>query len=154
MDFLGHIYFSNNNIELMYSNLFGDFVKGNNFSKYTVDIQEGITLHRHIDNYIDRHPVVLELARFLYPKLPKVSGIAVDIYFDHLLAKNWRQFHTIELDDFLNEFESYPISLDKFNNPEFATPEAAKLASMFEFVFSSIDVSCAQAQTIVMLGRG
>ena len=121
MDFIGHIYFSNNDIHLMYANLFGDFVKGKNFSMYPIDIQNGITLHRHIDDYIDHHPIVLELTRFLYPLLPKVSGIAVDIYFDHLLAKNWNQFHTIKLDVFLDQFESYPITLHEFNKPEFVT---------------------------------
>lgn len=121
MDFLGHIYFSNNDIKLMYANLFGDFVKGKDFSMYTAKIQKGITLHRHLDNHIDHHPIVLELTRFLYPKLPKVSAIAVDIYFDHLLAKNWRQFHPLKLDDFLNDFESYPISLGEFNNTDFET---------------------------------
>ena len=40
----------------------------------------------------------------MYPKLPKISGIAVDLYFDHLLAKNWNEFHDVELDDFLNTF--------------------------------------------------
>ena len=59
MNFLGHLYFSNNNPELMYANLFGDFVKGKDLSMYSPQVQKGILLHRKIDDYIDNHPVKL-----------------------------------------------------------------------------------------------
>ena len=104
MNYLGHLFFSNNDSELMLSNLFGDFVKGKDLSQFRPKTQEGITLHRAIDNYIDTHPAVVELLHVLYPKLPKVSGIAVDLFFDHLLAKNWGKFHPEDLNTFLTSF--------------------------------------------------
>jgi acyl carrier protein phosphodiesterase len=106
MNYLGHLFFSNNDSELMLSNLFGDFVKGKDLSQFRPKTQEGITLHRAIDNYIDTHPSVVELLHVLYPKLPKVSGIAVDLFFDHLLAKNWEKFHPEKLNTFLTSFYS------------------------------------------------
>ena len=104
MNFLGHLYFSNNDFALMQANLYGDFVKGKDLSNYPEKIQEGIRLHRRIDNFIDHHPDVIELLHKLYEPLPKVAGIAVDLYFDHLLAKNWKEFHTKEYDVFVNDF--------------------------------------------------
>lgn len=104
MNYLGHLYFSNNDFELMYYNLFGDFVKGRDLSRFPDKVQKGLTLHREIDNYIDHHEVVIELLHHLYPELPKISGIAVDLFFDHLLAKNWGDYHTVELNEFLNTF--------------------------------------------------
>ncbi len=104
MNFLGHLYFSNNEISLMQPNLFGDFVKGKDLSRYPDKIQEGIVLHRKIDHYIDHHPAVIELLHKLYTDLPKVSGIAVDLYFDHLLAKHWKEYHTVDYGVFLNQF--------------------------------------------------
>lgn len=104
MNFLGHLYFSNDNTQLMYANLFGDFVKGKDLSKYPNLIQSGILLHREIDSYIDHHPIVIELLHHLYPLLPKVSGIAVDLYFDHLLAKNWESYHQTIYKDFVQRF--------------------------------------------------
>lgn len=104
MNYLGHLFLSNNDTELMLSNLFGDFVKGKDLSQFRKKTQEGIILHRAIDNYVDTHPAVLELLQVLYPKLPKVSGIAVDLFFDHLLAKNWNKFHPENLNTFLNTF--------------------------------------------------
>lgn len=107
MNFLGHLYFSNNDEELMYANLFGDTVKGNQFLLYPPEIQKGILLHRKIDEYIDRHPAVLELKRELYEELPKVSSVAIDLFFDHLLARNWNDYHPSPYTEFLEGFYSY-----------------------------------------------
>ncbi|MES2590067.1 MAG: ACP phosphodiesterase [Bacteroidota bacterium] len=104
MNFLGHLYFSNNDKVLMLNNLFGDFVKGKDLSFYPKEVQKGIHLHREIDNFIDHHPKVLELTHKLFADLPKVSGIAIDLFFDHLLAKHWNTFHQKELNEFLNDF--------------------------------------------------
>ncbi|MDD2984449.1 MAG: acyl carrier protein phosphodiesterase [Crocinitomicaceae bacterium] len=104
MNYLGHLYFSNNDSELMTANLFGDFVKGRDLSAYQPKVQEGILLHRKIDSFIDQSETVLILMRKLYASLPKVSSVAIDLFFDHLLAKNWNQFHPVPLDDFLNQY--------------------------------------------------
>lgn len=104
MNFLGHLYFSKNDRDLMIANLFGDFVRGRNFDHFPPLIQEGIILHRQIDHYIDTHPLVRELKLELMTELPKVGPIAVDLFFDHLLAKNWEQYHIDQYDSFLLEF--------------------------------------------------
>ena len=104
MNYLGHLYFSNNDSELMTANLFGDFVKGSDLSSYDSKTCEGILLHRKIDSYIDTSEVVRILMRKLYQSLPKVSSVAIDLFFDHLLAKNWNQFHPTPLNDFLNQY--------------------------------------------------
>lgn len=119
MNFLGHLYFSDNNLDLMYANLFGDFVKGKNYGHYSKTIQNGIKLHRTIDNYIDNHPAVTKLRRKLYTPLPKISGIAIDLYFDHVLAANWDEFHNQPLDSFLDNFHQKTIRKEDYNNPMF-----------------------------------
>lgn len=88
----------------MHANLFGDFIKGNDLDHLPQKLQEGIRLHRSIDSYIDHHPAVLTLMRELYSILPKVSGIAIDLFFDHLLAKNWENYHPTPLADFIDDF--------------------------------------------------
>lgn len=105
MNYLGHIYFSNNDFELAKANLYGDYVKGSDLSNYSELIQKGIRLHREIDHYIDHHPLITEeLLPILRPDLPKVAPIAVDLIFDHLLAKNWSDFHEQRLNDYLEDF--------------------------------------------------
>ena len=39
MNFLGHLYFSHDDLALMQANLFGDFVKGKDLSRYSLKIQ-------------------------------------------------------------------------------------------------------------------
>lgn len=117
MNYLGHLYFSGNDYDLMLNNLFGDFVKGKDLSTYPIDVQKGILLHRKIDNFIDRHPKVLELSHLLFEDLPKVSAIAIDLFFDHLLAKYWAQYHEKELLLYLENFYSHiQIEQDYYTN--------------------------------------
>lgn len=119
MNFLGHLYFSNNDTQLMYANLNGDFVRGRDLSHFPKKIEQGILLHRMIDDYIDHHPVVLELLHKLYEPLPKVAGIAVDLYFDHILAKEWDQFHSKPLDQFIDEFYETKLENEGHYSPKF-----------------------------------
>lgn len=109
MNFLGHLFFSNNDPQLMHANLFGDFVKGRDLSKYPKQLQKGIRLHREIDHYVDHHPAVLEMIHELYVPLPKIAGIAIDLYFDHVLAKKWDDFHDKSLSDFIQDFYKSPV---------------------------------------------
>jgi acyl carrier protein phosphodiesterase len=101
MNYLGHLYLSGNDVGLMQANLYGDFIKGSNLSHLPEIIQRGIQLHRNIDHFIDNHPIIHELLPVLRTELPKVAGIAVDIFFDHLLAKHWTTFHPQPLDEYL-----------------------------------------------------
>ena len=119
MNYLGHLYFSNNNPELMVANLFGDYVKGPNLERFPDLVQHGIRLHRKIDNFIDTHPDVLALKRNLYEELPKVSGIAVDLFFDHLLARNWSNYHKTPYTEFLEQFYRHQIILTEVYSDEF-----------------------------------
>lgn len=107
MNFLGHLYFSNNDLELMIANLFGDFCKGNSFVNYSETIKKGVLLHRKIDHYIDNHSAVRKARSKLYTSLPKVSGIAIDLYFDHLLAIQWEHYHKKPYQTYLDEFYNY-----------------------------------------------
>lgn len=119
MNFLGHLYFSNNDFDLMIANLFGDSVKGKKYLNYSLEIQRGILLHRKIDFYIDTHPAVKELKLELYHDLPKVAGIAIDLFFDHLLAIHWNKFHDIPLNSFLATFYVFRSSFESEMSPEF-----------------------------------
>ena len=101
----------------MYANLLGDYIKGKDLSSYSEIVQKGITLHRTIDNLVDHHPAVIDLLHILYPQLPKISGIAVDLYFDHLLAKNWNAFHNSNYRNFVNDFYAHqPTCKDEFTH--------------------------------------
>ena len=119
MNFLGHLFFSNNDLDLMIANLYGDSVKGTKYKHYSKVIQHGIELHRKIDSYIDQHPDVKKLRIHLYTELPKIAGVAIDLIFDHLLAKKWEEFHHKKLDVFLDEFYNHKSPLELEMTSEF-----------------------------------
>lgn len=93
----------------MMANLFGDFVKGKDYSHLPETVQNGVLLHRQIDDYIDHHEVVKELRLKLFKELPKIAGIAIDLYMDHCLAKKWDNFHREKLTEYLNTFFDYAL---------------------------------------------
>jgi len=103
----------------MLSNLYGDFVKGKNYLRYPEIVQRGIFLHRSIDHFIDTHKSVTKLRLSLYAELPKVAGVAIDLYFDHLLAKKWTSYHSKNYNDFLNEFYTHKVDFEHELKPEF-----------------------------------
>jgi len=103
----------------MYANLFGDFVKGTRLDHYPKIIQDGIFLHRSIDALIDHHTEVIRVKRLFYNELPKVSGIAMDLFFDHLLALNWSRYSKIPLQQFLDDFYNFEPKYSYHEAPAF-----------------------------------
>ncbi|MCC6370003.1 MAG: DUF479 domain-containing protein [Bacteroidia bacterium] len=100
MNYLAHALLSNNNTELLIGNFIADHLRGNDFGNYSQGIVEGIYLHRRIDTFTDAHPLFKASKRIFYKGFEKHSGILVDIYFDHLLAKNFQNFHHQALPQF------------------------------------------------------
>ncbi len=100
MNFLAHSQLSGDNDDLLFGNFVADAVKGNSYNKYDDDIRKGILLHRKIDSYTDKHPIVLKSTQKVRAHFGKFAGIAVDIYYDHFLAANWPQYDASELSSF------------------------------------------------------
>ncbi|MBK5280261.1 MAG: DUF479 domain-containing protein [Bacteroidia bacterium] len=94
MNFLAHLYLSGDNPSLLIGNFIGDFVKGKNLvEKVGAKIAKGIELHREIDFFTDQHPVVTESKKRLRSTYRHYSGVIVDVFYDHYLAKNWNNYH-------------------------------------------------------------
>jgi len=101
MNFLAHLYLSGDNPKVKIGNFIGDFVKGKNLTeRFDAEVAKGIALHREIDWFTDTHAVVRESKNRLRPKYRHYSGVIVDIFYDHFLAKNWDKYSTLLLPDF------------------------------------------------------
>lgn len=100
MNFLAHAHLSGKNENVLFGNFIADAVKGKDFRAYPKEIQTGIRLHRHIDSYTDSHPVFKTTLDRIRSEFGKYSGVAVDIYYDHFLAKSWRSYHPTDLKSF------------------------------------------------------
>jgi acyl carrier protein phosphodiesterase len=95
MNFLAHLYLSGDDPKIMVGNFIGDFVKGKNQpGRFEAGITFGIGLHRSIDEYTDRHPIVKASKQRLSEKYRHYSGVIVDMFYDHFLSSNWDHFHS------------------------------------------------------------
>ncbi len=111
MNFLAHLYLSGDNPAIQVGNFIGDFVKGKNISeRFEADIVKGIDLHRGIDEFTDHHPVVLESKIRLRPKYRHYSSVLVDMYYDHILARNWNDYHDMLLADYADKMYDTLVS--------------------------------------------
>lgn len=112
MNFLAHAYLSGEDELIKIGNFIADAVKGNSYTRFPEGVQKGIMLHRFIDDYTDNHEVFRSSKKRLQSKYDKFSGVIVDIYYDHFLAKNWDQYSDVPLKDFVSE--AYGILIDHF----------------------------------------
>jgi acyl carrier protein phosphodiesterase len=104
MNYLAHIHLAHITDTSMLGNFFGDFVKGSDLSHLNDEHQLGVRLHRKIDSFTDTH-VHVKALRTLFPKsIRRMSGVVIDIYFDHLLCAHWDRFSEPALEKLLGHF--------------------------------------------------
>lgn len=104
MNYLAHLYLSGNDIELAIGNFIADSVKGYKYNEYPTSWQKGILLHRFIDSYTDSHLIFKSHAKLFFNSHRHYSRVLIDMYYDHILAKNWSNYHEKSLKDFSNHF--------------------------------------------------
>ena len=113
MNYLGHLVLSGNDNEVLFGNFIADAVKGNSYLDFPIKVQEGILLHRLIDNFTDKNSYYLEGKRRFYELYPKMGGVINDIVFDYLL---WQYEIKTNLLNLEKEIIRYYTVLDSFKN--------------------------------------
>lgn len=122
MNFLAHIYLSGDNDLMKIGNFMADGIHGKHFDTYPTEIQKGIILHRAIDTFTDAHPIFRQSTKRLHANYHHYSGIIVDIFYDHFLAKNWGNYSDEKLEDYTERF--YQSLRD---NHDFLTEKTQKM---------------------------
>lgn len=100
MNYLAHLYLSQDNGLSMAGNLMADFLKHVELSALPPAVLNGIENHRATDKFTDHHPVVLGLKEDFHPDFRRFVPIMLDVTFDHMLAKSWNDYHDLELTEF------------------------------------------------------
>ena len=103
MNFLAHLHIADHCNSHLLGNLLGDFVKGDPSKQYQADISNGIKLHRFVDRITDHHPIVEECKPHFKGAARRFAPIALDMFWDHCLAKHWHTFHQCSLDQFVSD---------------------------------------------------
>ncbi|WP_293895854.1 acyl carrier protein phosphodiesterase [Flavobacterium sp.] len=118
MNFLAHIYLSGNNDFLKIGNFMADSIRGNSYEEYKGEVRKGILLHRSIDSFTDMHPIYRQSKHRLHEKYGHYSGVIMDIFYDHFLAKNWNIYSNEKLEVYADTFyhllkDNYEILTEK-----------------------------------------
>ncbi len=107
MNFLMHFFLAGDDEELRLGNLLGEFVKGRverfEHPGLTARLRTGIQMHRAIDSFSDRHPAVHRSKRILAAEYGRLSGVIVDVFYDHVLARRWAEHHAQPLAEYAQD---------------------------------------------------
>lgn len=115
MNWLAHVFLSENHIEYQLGNLLTDPLKGKVWTEASERFRHGVMMHKHIDSFTDTHPIVSKSKAILTPR-GHLKGVVLDILYDHFLSVHWDSFCTVPREIFLEDFrykaltaiESYP----------------------------------------------
>ena len=114
MNYLAHVYLSGSDQNIMIGNFIADSIKGSKYLEYPIAIQKGILLHRKIDSFTDHHPSFRNSTKKLHQRYGHYSGIIVDIFYDHFLAKIGMIIPKHLLKSILPIFMTYFFKIKKF----------------------------------------
>lgn len=100
MNFLAHLFLTQENDDLSIGNFIADSVRRSEWNRFKPQVVKGIKIHHRIDDFTDSHPVVMRTKMRLREKHGKYSPVIGDIVYDHFLAKNFRDYSDIGLQEF------------------------------------------------------
>jgi acyl carrier protein phosphodiesterase len=101
MNHLAHLFLADDTPESLLGNLSGDFVKGRLGDQFPPAVRAGIVEHRKVDEFTDTHPEVAAFRRIIAADHGHYARVIADVFFDHFLAAEWRDFHPATLEVFL-----------------------------------------------------
>jgi acyl carrier protein phosphodiesterase len=133
MNVLAHIYLSGDSDKIIIGNYIGDYVKGRDYLKYPEPVRRGIILHRHIDDFTDRHPVVHRSKIHFTRKYHRYAGVVIDILYDHFLCREWDFFSRRPLESVTYNF--YRAMVNNFD----ILPENVKASFPFFIINNWIE---------------
>ena len=113
MNFLAHLHLSDGTPGSMLGGILADFVKGPDVAALPPDVLAGVMLHRHIDAFTDRHAIVQRSVSRVSAKLGWFAGIVIDVYYDHILAREWDRYSAVPLREFADH--TYAVLEDRFS---------------------------------------
>ena len=106
MNYLAHSVLSFGEENLIVGNFIADHIRKPEFEKLDKEIQKGVILHRKIDYFTDTHPLFTKSKRYFYEEFERYSGVLIDIYYDHILAENFKKYSKVHLNDFVKNIYS------------------------------------------------
>lgn len=92
MNFLAHLHLADGDPGDMTGGVAADFVRNPDLPLLTPGVLRGVMLHRLIDGFTDRHPLTHRSITRVAREMGWYGGIVIDIYYDHILARDWARY--------------------------------------------------------------
>lgn len=92
MNHLAHALLAGADEDVVLGSLLGDFVRGPVDGSLPAGVARGLRLHRAIDVFTDAHPQVTALRQGIAAPFRRYAGILLDVWFDHLLARDFARW--------------------------------------------------------------
>lgn len=100
MNFLAHLVLSPKEKNFILGNLAADFLRGSEKKLLSESVQSGILMHQFVDRFTDTHLLVKASKGRLNNRFRLLSGVLIDVFYDHFLAKDFEQIANIALEEF------------------------------------------------------
>lgn len=100
MNFLAHLVLSPKETDYILGNLAADFLKGAEREFVSEGVQNGISMHQFVDKFTDTHWLVKASKDRIKNHFRLLSGVIVDVFYDHFLAKDFEHISAISLEEF------------------------------------------------------
>ena len=105
MNWLSHVFLSENDIEHQLGNLLTDALKAKAWEGAGQGFYRGIETHQKIDAFTDAHAMVKQSKERL-DKKGYLKAVVIDIVYDYCLSVHWERFASVGLDVFLLDFHT------------------------------------------------
>lgn len=103
MNYLAHLYLAGPDDDHRIGALLGDFMRGQELSSFAGSVQVGVLHHRAVDRFTDSHPVFRQSRDRLAPRFRRFSGVIIDVFYDHFLARGWQRWCRQSLAEFATD---------------------------------------------------
>lgn len=100
MNFLAHALLAGDVPALIVGGVVGDWIKGPLPGVLPGDLAKGVALHRAIDSFSESHPAFRRSRSRVSLGRRRYAGVLVDVFYDHLLARNWAAISDRPLDEY------------------------------------------------------
>lgn len=138
MNFLAHALLAGDHSALVVGGVVGDWIKGPLPGPLPDDLSRGVTLHRAIDSFAETHPAFQTSRSRISLGRRRYAGVLVDVFYDHLLARDWLEHHDQPLTAYCRKV--YRMIGDRLGHLPEASHPALKLMAAEDWLSSYADM--------------
>jgi acyl carrier protein phosphodiesterase len=123
MNFLTHLFFANESSEQTKGLITGNATKASDLATYNLEVLKGIAIDMQIGLWAENHPAFQRsLQRLNFKFGEKQATFIINVFYDHMLAKDWQKYSKQSLEEFseriyeiilINRY-SFPYRVRKF----------------------------------------